>query len=114
MTAKPSDTRFPIKVGMTKSQLVEISKQADLGPFDGRARSEWIVGVMLDEPRDELLERVLTIRDAERARFRAEIKAAREARERAAVKRATHGGSDRDTRDSKICASSGRRSKQPS
>jgi hypothetical protein len=88
------DKRFPVQVGMTKAQLRAISEQAQLGPFDGRARSEWMVSVMLDEPRDELLERVHSIRDAERARFRAEVRKAKERREHEAAERGPRGVTD--------------------
>ena len=49
--------------------------------FDGKARSEYIVGCLFGEPGETLLARVAEIRDAERAKFHAEIEAERAKRE---------------------------------
>jgi hypothetical protein len=76
------DERVPVQVGMTLRQLREINQRAGLGPFDGRARSEYIGGWLIGEPEDELLDRVHRIRDAERVRFRAEVEAGRRERAR--------------------------------
>jgi hypothetical protein len=76
------DISFGVAVPLTREQHREISLRAGLGPFDGRALGEYIAGLLIGESKAELLERVHQIRDAERARFRAEIVAQRAGRER--------------------------------
>jgi hypothetical protein len=73
MLTEPTETplRFPVRVGMTRAQLRAISERADLGPLDGRACSEYMVGCALGEPRRALLKRVRDIRDRERERVAA-------------------------------------------
>jgi hypothetical protein len=70
-----------IGVRLTWAQFREINRRAGLGPYAGKARSEYMVGCVFGEPLDELLERVHEIRDAERARFRADLDAERQKRE---------------------------------
>ena len=72
-----------IQLRVTFSQLREINRCAGVDQFDGRARREFILGCVFGEPREELLERVHEIRDAERARFRAELAAERQKRDKA-------------------------------
>lgn len=72
----------PCRVGRSTVRLSS-------APFDAGARSEYIVGCLLREPQDELLERIHRIRDAERMRLRAEIAAEREAGAKREAKRAT-------------------------
>ena len=67
------DEPVVIRVSLTPSQFREINRRAQIGPFDGRARSEYIAGCVFCEPGAELLERVREIRDVGRARRRAEI-----------------------------------------
>jgi hypothetical protein len=77
-TPTPSaDNPVDFMVRMTPAQLTEIHRRADLGPFDGRARSEYLVGCIFGEPHDTLLKRVHEIRDTQRARLRAQIEADR-------------------------------------
>lgn len=78
---------LPARVWLTPEQFREINRRAGLGPFDGRARSEYLAGCAVGEPRRELLSRVHEIRDRERARLRAEIEADRKRR----AKQATDG-----------------------
>jgi hypothetical protein len=60
---------------LTRSQVREVSMRAGVGPLDGRARGEYIVGCLFREPEADLLRRVAEIRDSDRARFRAEAEA---------------------------------------
>jgi hypothetical protein len=90
-TPTPSpDNPVDFTVRMTPAQLTEIHRRADLGPFDSRARSEYLVGCIFGEPHDTLLERVHEIRDTQRARLRAQIEANRAKREEADRQRAEH------------------------
>ena len=73
-------TREPtvrLGVELTLDQFRELNRRAGLDAIDGRARSEFIVGVLFGEPRAPLLDRVRRISDCERARLRAEIEAER-------------------------------------
>jgi hypothetical protein len=65
---------------MTGVQLREINRRAGIGIWDGRARSEYLLGCALGEPHGALLERVHAIAATERAKFRAELDAERAAR----------------------------------
>jgi hypothetical protein len=92
MTAR--DSRFDdegavVGVRVTWEQFGEINRRAGLNVFDGRARSEYMVGYLFGEPRDELLERVHRIAAEDRARFRAELA---EDRARRAARRAQREG----------------------
>jgi hypothetical protein len=79
--------RFTIKVDVTVGQLWEIDRRAGLGRLTGRARSEYLVGCALGEPRRALLARVREVRAAELEAFRIEIENERRQREQRHVER---------------------------
>jgi hypothetical protein len=74
---QPDDETLSVGLRLTPNQFREINRRAGIGAFDGRARSEYIVGSLFEEPSGELLRRVAEIRDADRAQFRAELEADR-------------------------------------
>lgn len=87
-TARPAtDEEIRIGVRLTPAQFREINRRAGLDLLDGKARGEYIVGCLFDEPHDALLARVRETAETERARFRAEVQAqaARTAARRAAA-----------------------------
>ena len=70
-------TTVRIGVELTLDQLREVDRRAGIAGIDGKARGEYIVGVLFGEPHAVLLDRVRRVRDSERARLRAEIEAER-------------------------------------
>ena len=66
-----------IGVELTLDQLREVDRRAGIDGIDGRARAEYIVGVLFGEPQALLLDRVRRVRDSERTRLRGEIAAER-------------------------------------
>jgi hypothetical protein len=71
-----------IGVRLTWEQFREINRLARIRPFgNNRARSEYVVGCLFGEPREQLLERVHRIAAEELAQCRAEDEAARKLRE---------------------------------
>lgn len=66
-----------IGVELTLDQFRELDRRAGIDGIDGKARGEYIVGVLFGEPEALLLDRVRRISDSERARLRAEIEAER-------------------------------------
>src|SRR5205085_11929438 len=75
------DDPINVTVHLTVTQFKEITRRAGIAVFDGKARSEYIVGCLFGEPSETLLARVAEIRDAERAKFHGEIEAERAERE---------------------------------
>ena len=86
--ASARDDSVDLRVRMTSKQMREINRRAGLGLWDGRARTEFMIGCALGEPQGSLLERVHAIRDQELARLRAELDADRAAREQRERERA--------------------------
>ena len=67
------DDHVSVSLILTCEQLREINRRGGLGFGDGKARGEYIVGCLFDEPHDELLERVHRTAGEQRAQFRAEV-----------------------------------------
>jgi hypothetical protein len=70
------DDRLEFVIRVTPDQYWEICDRMGLQGWFG-AFGEYLIGCALDEPRDELLERIRDVQIAEHARFRAEIEAER-------------------------------------
>ena len=66
-----------IGVELTLDQFREVNRRAGLDGIDGKARGEYIIGVLFGEPQARLLDRVRRVSDSARARVCAEIQAGR-------------------------------------